>query len=103
MVKKRKLKVHEGLVVGGVGLSLGSSAVGALPASAAQTGVQGGLATAGSFFKPMATIGAAGIVMRQLKGIPRRDGSGRGVRANRGRGGCIPPRDRGIKSRRKRR
>lgn len=22
------------------------------------------------------------------KGIPRRDGSGRGIRANRGRGGC---------------
>ncbi len=22
------------------------------------------------------------------KGVPRRDGSGRGVRANRGRGGC---------------
>ena len=24
------------------------------------------------------------------KGIPRRDGSGKGVRANRGRGGCSP-------------
>lgn len=23
-----------------------------------------------------------------MKGVPRRDGSGRGVRANRGRGGC---------------
>lgn len=26
------------------------------------------------------------------KGVPRRDGSGRGVRANRGRGGCSPTR-----------
>ena len=24
------------------------------------------------------------------KGVPKRDGSGRGVRANRGRGGCAP-------------
>jgi len=23
-----------------------------------------------------------------MKGVPKRDGSGRGVRANRGRGGC---------------
>jgi len=27
------------------------------------------------------------------RGVPRRDGSGRGVRANRGRGGCNPPRN----------
>ena len=27
------------------------------------------------------------------KGVPRRDGSGRGERANRGRGGCDPPRN----------
>ena len=26
------------------------------------------------------------------KGVPKRDGSGRGVRANRGRGGCKRPR-----------
>ena len=26
------------------------------------------------------------------KGVPKRDGSGRGVRANRGRGGCAKPR-----------
>jgi len=30
-----------------------------------------------------------------IKGKPRRDGSGRGVRANRGRGGCSKPRSRG--------
>ena len=29
-------------------------------------------------------------------GVPRRDGSGRGRRANRGRGGCNPPKDRNM-------
>lgn len=29
------------------------------------------------------------------KGVPRRDGSGRGVRANRGRGGCARTRKAG--------
>ena len=24
------------------------------------------------------------------KGVPRKDGSGKGTRANRGRGGCVP-------------
>ena len=97
MAKKKK-SIAQDIVVSGAGLSLGATAVGALPASAAQAGVLGGMGTVGTFFKPMATVGAAGIVVKQLKGIPRQDGSGGGVRANRGRGGCIPPRDRGIKS-----
>ena len=29
------------------------------------------------------------------KGVPKRDGSGRGVRANKGRGGCTPTRGKG--------
>lgn len=29
------------------------------------------------------------------KGIPKRDGSGRGIRANKGRGGCKEPRESG--------
>jgi hypothetical protein len=29
------------------------------------------------------------------KGVPKRDGSGRGVRANRGRGGCKKTRSKG--------
>ncbi|MFH1450646.1 MAG: DUF134 domain-containing protein [archaeon] len=29
------------------------------------------------------------------KGVPKMDGSGKGVRANRGRGGCEPPQDKG--------
>jgi len=29
------------------------------------------------------------------KGIPKRDGSGKGRRANQGRGGCKKPRERG--------
>ena len=30
-----------------------------------------------------------------MKGVPKRDGSGKGVRANRGRGGCSPTRSTG--------
>jgi len=29
--------------------------------------------------------------MMAKKGVPKRDGSGKGVGANRGRGGCNPP------------
>jgi len=29
------------------------------------------------------------------KGVPKEDGSGRGTRANRGRGGCVTPRSTG--------
>lgn len=29
------------------------------------------------------------------RGVPRRDGSGRGQRANKGRGGCVNPRNTG--------
>ena len=32
---------------------------------------------------------------KMTKGKPKRDGSGRGVRANRGRGGCLPTRAKG--------
>lgn len=31
------------------------------------------------------------------KGVPKRDGAGKGIRANIGRGGCVPPRSRGSK------
>jgi len=31
-----------------------------------------------------------GILVVERKGVPRRDGSGRGIGANRGRGGCSP-------------
>ena len=61
--------VIQGLVIGGAGLSVGSSAIGALPASAAQTNVQSGLASAGSFFPVMGTIGGAGMAMKQLKNL----------------------------------
>jgi len=36
-----------------------------------------------------------------MKGRPKRDGSGRGVRANRGRGGCDPIEDRNSVRRRR--
>lgn len=38
-----------------------------------------------------------GEYVTEEKGVPKRDGSGRGNRANRGRGGCKPPQDKGIK------
>lgn len=64
-------KYAKDLVGGGAGLSLGAGVVETLPASAAKTGVQEGLGTAGQFFPTMATIGAAGIVMHQLKGLKK--------------------------------
>ncbi len=57
------------LLIGGAGLSMGASVIERLPASAAATGVQGGLASAGSFFPVMGTIGGASIVVKQLKDI----------------------------------
>ncbi len=37
-----------------------------------------------------------GEYVTEEKGVPKRDGSGKGMRANRGRGGCSPPQDKGI-------
>ena len=33
------------------------------------------------------------------KGKPKRDGSGKGTRANRGKGGCKPPKDKNARGR----
>jgi len=33
------------------------------------------------------------------KGVPKRDGSGKGVRANKGRGGCATPRNKSARNR----
>ncbi len=72
MAKKRKRRVEEDLIMGGMGLSVGATAISALPASAAQTGVLSGMGVVGGFFRPMATIGAAGIVTKQLKQLRRK-------------------------------
>jgi len=40
--------------------------------------------------------------MVDTKGVPKRDGSGRGIRANRGRGGCKNPRSSRCPQRRNR-
>ena len=73
MVNKKKendyLDLTTDLIGGGTGLAIGASAIGALPASGAQAGVQAGLTTAGSFFPTMATIGAAGIVTKQMRNL----------------------------------
>ncbi len=74
MAKKKKENMSEyakDLVGGGMMLGLGAGVVESLPASAAKTGVQAGLGTAGSFFPTMATIGAAGIVTKQLKSLKK--------------------------------
>lgn len=31
------------------------------------------------------------------KGVPKRDGSGKGIGANRGRGGCLPIKRKGLR------
>lgn len=36
-----------------------------------------------------------GVINRMPKGVPKRDGSGKGRRANRGRGGCTTTQTRG--------
>lgn len=41
--------------------------------------------------------------MVKKKGVPKRDGSGRGVGANRGRGGCNPPKNKNARRGRKNR
>ena len=63
----------EDLIVGGIGLSVGAGVVEGLPVSAAKTGVQKGLGTAGGFLPVMATIGIAGGLVKQLKEMPRRN------------------------------
>ena len=50
-------------------LSTGSSVIGRLPASAAQTGVQAGLSSVGGFFPVIGTLGGARMAMKQLKKI----------------------------------
>jgi len=62
------------LIFGGTSLSLGSSIIGSLPASAAQAGVQAGLGTAGSFFPVMGTLGGAGLTFQQLKKLKYKNG-----------------------------
>jgi len=61
--------VWRNIIIGGAGLSLGSSLIEGLPSSAAKTNVQSGLASAGSFFPVMGTIGGAGLAMNQLKNL----------------------------------
>lgn len=73
MAKKEKSFTEEaldytgGMIMGGIALGAGAGVIEKLPASAAKEGVLSGLGTAGGFFKPIATIGAAGLTMKQLK------------------------------------
>ena len=72
MAKKRKKEIHEDMLVSGVALSAGASAVGALPASAAQAGVLKGMGTMGSFYPTIGTLGGASLTMKQLKKLRRK-------------------------------
>lgn len=36
---------------------------------------------------------------KKKKGVPMRNGSGKGVRANKGRGGCTPPKNKNKRKR----
>ena len=40
-------------------------------------------------------------MVKKKKGVPKRDGSGGGTRANKGRGGCIPIKKKGKGSNRR--
>jgi len=66
-MKKGKKSVAGNLIVGGASLSIGSSTIEALPASAAKSHVQAGLVTGSKFFPVMGTIGGAGLTLKQLK------------------------------------
>ena len=69
----KKKSVAKDIILGGATLSLGATAVGALPHSAAQTHVLSGMGTAGSFFPTMATVGIAGGLVNQVKQLnPKR-------------------------------
>lgn len=54
-------------------------------------------------FKTFITIPSTALKEVNIitKGVPKRDGSGKGVRANKGRGGCIGVRKTGKMSRRR--
>jgi len=65
----KKENMVEDLISGGTTLSIGATAVSALPASAAQAGVTGGLGAAGSFFPVMGAIGGASMAMKQVRNL----------------------------------
>lgn len=59
------------ILTSGLGLSIGSTVVGSLPASAASAGVQSGLGAMGSFYPMIGTLGGASIVYNQLNSLRR--------------------------------
>ena len=67
----KKKGFTEDLIAGSFGLSIGSTIVGKLPASAASVGVQQGLGVAGGFFGPMVNVYMGGKVIKQLKGVKK--------------------------------
>ena len=90
MMKKRvKHMARDAMYIGVAGVGLGAMA-GVSGSAAPAIGVLGsGLGTAGSLVMVSHGIGMLS------EAAPKMDGSGRGVRANKGRGGCEPPRRKG--------
>ena len=64
-------EVHTPIIIGGAGLSLGATAISALPASAAQAGVLSGMGVVGGFFPIIGTIGGVSLTLKQLKKLRR--------------------------------
>ena len=69
MAKKKQTGFVGDLVIGGTTLGVGATVVGALPVSAAQTGVLSGMGAAGGFFPVMGTIGGAGMAMKGVRNL----------------------------------
>jgi len=61
----------KGLVIGGTGLTLGSSMIGSLPSTPATSGIQSGFTTFAGFTPTFATIGATGITLKQMRKLEK--------------------------------
>lgn len=66
------MKIWQPIVIGGLGLSLGSTVVGRLPANAATAGIQKGFGAAAGALPIMVNVGMAGYMVNQLKGLGRK-------------------------------
>jgi hypothetical protein len=65
------MKVWKPVIIGAVGLSVGSSVVNKLPANAATAGIQKGFGAAAGALPIMVNVGMAGYMVNQLKGLGR--------------------------------
>ena len=59
--------IWKNILTSGLGLTMGSTAINALPQNAASAGVQKGMGNMGSFYPMIGTLGGANMTMKQLK------------------------------------